>query len=58
MPDAINAYFLKQTGVALNNGDAFEAPGFVRMNFALPRSQLKSALQRMVDARSAAGTVS
>ena len=56
MPDAINAYFLKQTGVALNNGAAFEAPGFVRMNFAVPRSQLTVALQRMANARSAART--
>jgi cystathionine beta-lyase len=34
-------------GVGLNNGADFDAPGFLRLNFATPRPTLREALKRM-----------
>jgi len=39
--------FFEQAGVGLSDGAAFGLPGFVRLNFACPRSLLTEALQRM-----------
>jgi len=41
-----NERFLK-AGVALSDGPAFDAPGWVRLNFGCPRSMLDEALSRM-----------
>jgi cystathionine beta-lyase len=43
------SFFLKQAGVALNDGMTFGAggEGFVRLNFACPKSVLEEALKRM-----------
>ncbi len=43
------AFFLDKARVALNDGAAFGKPGrgFVRLNFACPRSILTEALDRM-----------
>jgi len=41
------AFFREKAGVNFNNGIDFAAPGFVRLNFGCPRSQLKEALDRM-----------
>ncbi|MCH8518129.1 MAG: PatB family C-S lyase [Cyclobacteriaceae bacterium] len=52
----IEPFFLKQANVALNNGLLFgeDGVGFARLNFALPRSQLREALERMRRALEAA----
>ncbi|MGQ9491505.1 MAG: MalY/PatB family protein [Anaerolineae bacterium] len=46
------AFFLRQAGVALNEGKAFGrgGEGFVRLNFACPRATLTEALARMATA--------
>ncbi|MCC8102944.1 MAG: PatB family C-S lyase [Clostridiales bacterium] len=41
------SFFREKAGVYTNDGKEFGAPGFVRLNFACPRSQLKEALDRM-----------
>ncbi|MDQ5986575.1 MAG: cysteine-S-conjugate beta-lyase [Syntrophus sp. SKADARSKE-3] len=41
------AHFFERAGVGLSDGADFGAPGFVRLNFACPRSILAEALQRM-----------
>jgi len=41
------ARFFEQSGVALFDGRAFQGEGFVRLNFACPRSILTEALQRL-----------
>lgn len=38
---------LKTTGVALVPGEAFYAPGFVRLSFAAPKNVLKTGLRRL-----------
>jgi cysteine-S-conjugate beta-lyase len=45
-------FFLREAKVALNDGAEFgkEGEGFVRLNFACPRTRLKEALDRMADA--------
>ena len=45
-------FFLKQAKVALNDGSEFGkgGEGFVRLNFACPRTTLAKALDRMVSA--------
>ena len=40
-------FFREKAGVNFNNGVDFAAPGFVRLNFGCPRSQLKDALDHM-----------
>jgi len=42
-------YFLKEAGVALNDGVTFGkgGDGFVRLNFACSREVLREALERM-----------
>ncbi len=37
-------------GLGLSDGSDFGAPGFVRLNFACPRSRLQLALQRLEQA--------
>jgi cysteine-S-conjugate beta-lyase len=44
--------FLEQAGVGLYDGALFGAPGFLRLNFACPRSVLKQALERLSNALS------
>jgi cystathionine beta-lyase len=39
--------FFEEVGVGLYDGALFGAPGFLRLNFACPRSLLEQALQRM-----------
>jgi cysteine-S-conjugate beta-lyase len=45
----IEAFFLQNANVALNNGALFgeDGQGYARLNFALPRHRLEEALQRM-----------
>ncbi|MCD8077601.1 MAG: aminotransferase class I/II-fold pyridoxal phosphate-dependent enzyme [Lachnospiraceae bacterium] len=40
-------FFREKAGVNFNDGRDFDAPGYVRINFACPRSQLKEALDRV-----------
>ena len=49
IPDNPSQFFLQEAGVALNDGCAFGrgGEGFVRLNFACPRSTLEEALDRM-----------
>lgn len=39
--------FFEQAGVGLYDGALFDAPGFLRLNFACPRAVLQQALERM-----------
>ena len=39
--------FFEKSGVGLSDGKYFGAPGYVRLNFGCPRTQLDKALQRM-----------
>jgi len=39
--------FLEEAGAGLYDGAVFGAPGFLRLNFACPRSLLKQALERI-----------
>ena len=41
------ATFFLDNGVGLSDGTKFGSPGFVRLNFACPRSRLATALERM-----------
>jgi len=41
------ARFFREAGVALSDGADFGAPGWLRLNFACPRSTLEEALRRM-----------
>lgn len=52
IPGNPSAFFLKEAKVALNDGAEFGrgGDGFVRLNFACPRSTLAEALERMVHA--------
>jgi len=49
LPGNPQAFFLERARVALNDGAAFGpgGEGFVRLNFACPRSRLHEALERM-----------
>ena len=49
------ARLFREAGVALSDGVDFGAPGFLRLNFACPRSTLDEALARM--RRAVAGTL-
>jgi cystathionine beta-lyase len=49
------AKWLEDAGVGLSDGAEFDAPGFVRLNFACPRSLLREALERMRRATTAHG---
>ena len=42
--------FFEEAGVGLYDGALFDAPGFLRLNFACPRSLLQQALARMQQA--------
>ncbi|MBX3705388.1 MAG: PatB family C-S lyase [Pseudomonadales bacterium] len=48
--------FFEQHGLGLSDGAAFGGPGFVRFNFACPRSLLEQGLQRLAHALDAART--
>ncbi len=39
--------FFEDAGVGMQDGAEFDAPGFVRLNFACPRSRLQEALRRI-----------
>lgn len=41
------AGFFEQAGVGLSDGTDFDGPGFVRLNFACPRSILEEAIKRL-----------
>jgi cysteine-S-conjugate beta-lyase len=41
------AGFFEKAGVRLSEGDPFQGPGFVRLNFACPRPTLRNALERI-----------
>ncbi len=45
--DNLKEFFRRKIGLIFNDGGEFGAPGFVRMNFACPRSLLKEALDRL-----------
>jgi len=49
------AKWFEEAGVGLFDGAEFDAPGFVRLNFACPRSLLREALERMRRATTAHG---
>jgi cystathionine beta-lyase len=44
------AKFFEQAGVGLYDGRVFDGEGYVRLNFACPRSRLVKALDRMTEA--------
>lgn len=46
------ALAFREAGVALSDGSDFGAPGYLRLNFACPRSTLTEALERMRHAAS------
>ncbi len=48
VPDPLK--FFEEAGVGLYDGALFGTPGFLRLNFACPRSLLVQALERMADA--------
>ncbi|NIO39136.1 MAG: putative C-S lyase [Burkholderiales bacterium] len=50
LPVADVLRFFENAGVGLYDGSLFDAPGFVRLNFACPRSRLEDALERMQQA--------
>lgn len=41
------AAFFEEAGVGLSDGAEFDSPGYVRLNFACPKSRLQEALKRM-----------
>jgi cystathionine beta-lyase len=47
--------FFEDAGVGLYDGAAFGTPGFLRLNFACPRSLLEKALERMARAMQTLG---
>jgi len=57
LPGSPHEFFLQQARVALNDGQPFGkgGEGFVRLNFACPRSTLAEALDRMCQAMQALG---
>lgn len=44
------SFFREKAGIYLNDGAEFGSPGYTRINFACPRSQLARALDRMAGA--------
>ena len=55
LPETVNLpdFFARKAGVILEGGDAFfvdDAEGFVRLNLAIPRSEVEKGLRRMRDA--------
>ena len=44
------AAFFEEAGVGLYDGKLFDAPGYLRLNFACPRARLEHALERMREA--------
>ncbi|MFC2037907.1 MalY/PatB family protein [Chloroflexota bacterium] len=52
IPGCPHKFFLKEAGVAMNDGATFGqgGEGFVRLNFGCPRSTLEKALERMQEA--------
>lgn len=47
LADAPQQRLLEEARVALSDGAAFGWPGFVRLNFGMPRSWLEEALLRL-----------
>lgn len=43
-------FFMKEAGVKFNDGNAFSAPGFIRVNFACPRANLQKAFDQVEQA--------
>ena len=50
-PDPYN-FFLEHAKVAFSDGAAFDAPGFIRINYATTRATLTEALNRVSEALS------
>jgi cystathionine beta-lyase len=48
--DALVDLFVGRAGLALNDGDIFGAPGWMRLNIGAPRAVLEEALNRLRDA--------
>jgi cysteine-S-conjugate beta-lyase len=48
--EGADAKFFDAAGVRLSDGGPFQAPGFVRLNFACPRQTLRDALERIATA--------
>lgn len=40
--------FLVEAGVGISDGEGFGAPGFIRLNFGCPKSQLEEAMNRIL----------
>ena len=54
----VNEFFANEAGVLIEGGDALfvdNAEGFVRLNLAMPKSQIEIAMGRMLDAINKAG---
>ena len=47
LPAETPAEFFEQAGIGFSDGSNYQGPGFVRLNFACPRSRLEQALSRM-----------
>ncbi len=45
--DALVSLFVDKAGLALNDGDMFGAPGWMRLNIGTPRAVLQEALERL-----------
>lgn len=54
LPEELGTFFRERAGVALTDGAACGAPGFVRFNLALPRPLLREAVRAMAAAIAAA----
>lgn len=48
LPSDLGAFFRERAGVAITDGAACGAPGFIRFNLALPRPLLRQAVRAMV----------
>lgn len=49
----VNDFFANKAGVLIEGGDVLfvdNAEGFVRLNLAMPRSQIEAAMKRIADA--------
>jgi len=51
-PEALKAWWIDEARLGLNPGDSFGSggEGFMRLNFAVPKSMLKEAMDRLEEA--------
>ena len=47
LPTATPTEFFEQAGIGFSDGSNYQGAGFIRLNFACPRSRLEQALSRM-----------